>query len=396
MLALLMVGTSWAIASSASIWLVPPYLILMAWLLFPHSVGRPSGALDESGPNESDSLPPAKAGEASDALLENPALAGSVDDGSEPATSPTPPKARKGKGRGKKVKPVIEPIEATWVQVAPGKFVRVEASEASNPAGPHSSLGDSAEVDATPQPSDRAETEPVESESTTAEVITEEPESPGIFEGPSAVDGNAPQDEGLLEATESARLDPLAEAVDDRIEAEPVVGGLEDEGERSSLSEAFEPSGSPDLTDVAPEAEEEWEEPLEEADPTETTVDETDFDDAGPFVGDDPHEPDASLGGTDELKTRSTPCWPWRLAPRALNRGGHPSRMTGRPSPVRRPVRSSGPTPRPCKPRRLGRREPIRPRRITRAFPPRSPPAMRCQSWIENDGGSRGRPFKAP
>jgi hypothetical protein len=75
-----------------------------------------------------------------------------------------------------------------------------------------------------------------------------------------------------------------------------------------------------------------------------------------------------------------------------MNRGGHPSRTLGRTPTSRRPVRSSGPTRRPTSSRRQGRREPGRPRRITRAFPPRSPPfgssrwSVVSGQWSGNSG----------
>ena len=61
-LALLMAGTSWAVASWVSAWLVPPYLILMAVLLFP-SAGRPEGDPGEAESEKSNSLRPAHSGE---------------------------------------------------------------------------------------------------------------------------------------------------------------------------------------------------------------------------------------------------------------------------------------------------------------------------------------------
>jgi hypothetical protein len=167
-LALLTAGTSWAIAASASIWLVPPYLILMAWLLYP-STGRPSGVLEEADESQSDPLRTARTDEASDrsdVSRQGLASAGSFEEGSVPETSVSPAKARRAKGRPRKVKPApIEPTEATWLQVAPGQFVRVEAAGSPDPVGPHGSPVGLVEVGETPQSSDsnRDESESPES-----------------------------------------------------------------------------------------------------------------------------------------------------------------------------------------------------------------------------------------
>ena len=398
MLALLMAGTSWAIASCASIWLVPPYLILMAWLLFP-SVGRASGTSAETEPGASDSAGPATVGGASDipdTLRDGPASAGPSEGGSEPGPSSSPLKARRSRGRAKKAKqPAIEPLEATWVQVAPGKFIRVEVSESTTPAGPHGSPGVPVEVaaESPPVPIDRVEpderslgepSEAVESGSSTASHVEETAGPAEDFEQPAAVDGNTPQAEELIEETGQSWLEPETEPLDDQAEAEPVARIVEDEADPSPLSEAFEPLGSPAVPDATPEVQEEVEEePAETADPTETTVDETDFDDAGPISDDFPQPTLTSSDDTDEPETELLPdvptgsaFRPWRLARRAVNRVGHPSRQPGRTATSRRPVRALRRSVQQASPRRSNRREPGRPRRITRAFPPRSPPGV--------------------
>jgi hypothetical protein len=152
--------------------------------------------------------------------------------------------------------------------------------------------------------------------------------------------------------------------------------------DHSSLSEAFEPAGSPTAADVPPEESEDWGDPQEEADPTETPVDEADFDDAGLSETADlqTFEPsDEDLDRADPAVSSGLPstgplCWPWGLKPRAWTRGVNPSRTPDRSTPRRHQARSSEALRRPSSSRRPGRREPGRPRRITRAFPPRSPP----------------------
>jgi hypothetical protein len=324
MLALLMAGTSGAVASWVSPWLVPPYLILMAWLLFP-STSRSLGDLDDADRDPSNPLRPAQPGEDFDDL-DNPA------DCSESDASSAPSKGRRGKGRVKKARPLPEPVEATWVQVAPGKFVRVEAAEAENPAGPHTPLGVPVEVPVTSRPSEGDE----------GEALSQEPDPVAVDEPANGQDG-----------------DPTGEVESDSPTAHRAVDGA----------------------DVALEGVDEWGETGEGADPTETTVDETDFDDAGPFDDDPPHDLDPSEYDADSTETEAEPDdWSGstrrsgRLAPWFASRVGHPPRAFDRKASPRRLVRSHGPTRKPPDPRRLTRRGVRRPRQITRPFPPRSPP----------------------
>jgi hypothetical protein len=384
-LALLMAGTSWAVASWVSVWLVPPYLILMALLLFP-SAGRLHGDPAEAESARSNPLQPAMPGEDLDGAESAPdgsASAESSEGNSEPGAASSPTRARRGKGRAKKAKPVPEPAEATWIEVAPGKFVRVEASETSGQAGPHAPLGVPVEVPSTPQPWLAEEGNPigeVESESRAGLEVDETAGSPELSEGPSAADGNAPRAEGSLEELEAPGSGADFEADHDRAEADPSGESMEDdEGERSSLSNYPEPVESLALADVPSEEVDGWGETEDEADPTEITVDETDLDDAGPFNA-EPHDHDLSEDA-DVSETEAFPAssecatwWPRRLAPRAGTRVGHPLRSTGRGRSPRRPIRSVEAARHPLDPRRLTRRGAGRPRQIIRTLPPRSPP----------------------
>ena len=399
-LALLMAGTSWAVASWVSAWLVPPYLILMALILSPSSA-RPQGESAEGGSDPS-TLRPASPGEGSDGpepLADDPASAGSPEAGSEQGTSTTPTRGRRGKGRARKAKPLPEPTEATWVQVAPGKFVRVEGAESPAEAGPHEPAGVPVEVPVTPQasefdegnalveepaedaelaidPVDGPEGDPdggVESESPTALKVDETGGSSGVFEGLTAI-----------ERPDTDRLDVALEAFDDRGWAEPEGEGLEDSDDSSTEPEEPDPTEGLVLADVPPEEVDEEGATVEEADPTEITVDETAFDDAGPIaeVPSDLESPPVEDADSPETETfrgaslGSTWCLR-RLAPRAGTRVGHaPRRAFGHESPPRRPVRSPGSARRLLDPRRPSRRGSGRPRQITRTFPPRSPPSL--------------------
>jgi len=145
LLGLLMVLTILALAVTVSVWLVPPYLVLMAWLLLPSRGSRdlsrePSdqGAWPEPGVEEDVFLPSGQpevvihsgfvredGGDSSDPLTE--------EKGSDTAVVKT---KRKGRGRKAKGKAIVEPpsVSATWIQVGPGKFVRVESPTANTEA----------------------------------------------------------------------------------------------------------------------------------------------------------------------------------------------------------------------------------------------------------------------
>ena len=115
--------TSLAVGATTSPWLVPPYLAAMAWLL----IGPAPRRSPEAGAAPGRESIPAPVGQpepiaAGDAPSADPAALG---EGGKP-------KAKSGRGRGRKPKAKTKPevpagtTAATWVQVAPGKFIRVE------------------------------------------------------------------------------------------------------------------------------------------------------------------------------------------------------------------------------------------------------------------------------
>ena len=150
-LAVLVAATSLALAVFASVWLVVPYLALMALVLGTPGVGRREPKLSPTPPiararpagidagaeppgreaeAEPESTPPVESGASTDAPPDPvEALA--------PNSEPTVVKTRRGKGRGRKSKPVapavFEPTGATWVRVGPGKFVRADSATPSTP-----------------------------------------------------------------------------------------------------------------------------------------------------------------------------------------------------------------------------------------------------------------------
>ena len=91
----LVLGTSAAVAAVAW-WLVPPYLALMAFLLF-EPAGRRVSATNPAGPES------ATSGVSTPGDTPDPAAPASPDDASASTDAPAPSKARRGgKGRGRR------------------------------------------------------------------------------------------------------------------------------------------------------------------------------------------------------------------------------------------------------------------------------------------------------
>jgi hypothetical protein len=136
-LAALMVLTSIALASLVTAWLVPPYLALVAWILFPlgkerSNAHQPAAAI--TTPHQvqeaSSDVVTAQAGAtaASEPPMEPSTEAESLVEEAE-STEPVSLKSKRGRARSRKGKSSVEPpANATWVQVGPGKFVRVESA----------------------------------------------------------------------------------------------------------------------------------------------------------------------------------------------------------------------------------------------------------------------------
>ena len=137
----LVLATSLALACYASAWLVPPYLALMAWLLGPSidrrarataagasraaasfgAVGPDAGQVEHSSASWDDAT-------SSDVFLETSAAAEA-----DSALATAGLKTKRGRTRGRRARPApaVEPTaEVTWIRVGPGKFVRVEGTNA--------------------------------------------------------------------------------------------------------------------------------------------------------------------------------------------------------------------------------------------------------------------------
>ncbi len=160
-LAGLVVATSFAVAT-VSWWLVPPYLLVMGFVLF-----APGGTNDEE-PQPSILVGPHTTIEPPDNGNEDlsPDETNEEESGSSNVTgnSTGSGKTRRGKSRGKrsaKTQPEVS-SEATWIQVGPGKFVRVEGSEASNNSLPQEEAATDPTTDLVDDPSGREVGEPIE------------------------------------------------------------------------------------------------------------------------------------------------------------------------------------------------------------------------------------------
>jgi hypothetical protein len=146
LLGLLLGATATALGVLVSWWLVPPYLLGMIWLLLPEGVAadwrrrlRAARPADEATtvprPGPEGKPEPNRA----DRPVRRPATV-ATEGAPEPATAAAvavAPPRRKRATRKPKVAPVTaEPVAATWVQVGPGRFVRVEVGgPPAEPAG---------------------------------------------------------------------------------------------------------------------------------------------------------------------------------------------------------------------------------------------------------------------
>ena len=238
-LLILMAGTCWVVADLISAWLVPPYLVVMALILFPSakSTRQPGGSkptqrrptaknpsnahhrdrrtgdlagwskgggdpVDVGSAPESSSLDP-------DGLTDPGTLA--ADSGGEGGLGAVAVKPKRARSRARKGnKPIAEPVEvveATWIEVGPGKFVRAESPAQSAPvAGPHASLE--------PAPAFVSVDDPAHS----APEIHESAEEPaGPFAGPEPVVTSRPVIEPTLESA-AIDSDPEIDTVDDPVE----------------------------------------------------------------------------------------------------------------------------------------------------------------------------------
>jgi hypothetical protein len=211
----LILATSLAVASLHP-GLVLPYLLLMAWLVFPARPARdaePSAGRSDPG---IPSLSPQSPESISSALRPpepvSPGEPGeSAEASADVATSARP---RRGKGRGRKAKAAAEgPPAVVWVRVAPGKFIRVEGPEATaEAAGPLSLVPDLAPPLADLAPASRDVIEEAGATDLTVSPASDRPTTPV---GPEASIPDQPPDQGPVESlpTDEEAIAPVAEAI---------------------------------------------------------------------------------------------------------------------------------------------------------------------------------------
>lgn|GEM_PF-2800225 len=233
--------TSLALAVMVSAWLVPLYLILMAWILAPFggsrdhapaSIEAGSESVSDSDTDRDPSVEPAMPGavirsrDESSAGEVAVAEEGSLDQVVVNAPEPVAVKTRRGKGRGRKAKggTNVEPAvaAATWIQVGPGKFVRVEGPSTSESATTEPSLaeataevvvseGESVDPQASAQPAAEGTEEPllqglVPERELAVEVGPEPENRPATFEATAADDEPDPS-EPIVDNARSSSLD---------------------------------------------------------------------------------------------------------------------------------------------------------------------------------------------
>jgi hypothetical protein len=405
----LVFGTSAAVAS-LSWWLVPPYLALMGVLLY-EPTGRRVNATNPAGPVSASSGAQAPV-DVSDPVddagsnVPDPSAEGSAQAGSATAT-----KARRGtRGRSKKARAVPEPAPAAWVQVAPGKFVRVEPGSPldgidprpdpperpRDDSGPHDTPPENALEIARPEtssPDDHPSDGPrgpefaeIETHDDSSDIASDALDVSDDLDPRSladAADASRPVDEaGIAEAEGSLPDAPTptpADAPEDHgrpddetaaSEADPLADAFTSEFHDS---EGDEPDESDEFTS---EADAGWSEPEPIA--TDAEVDPgdepepTDADRHAPLADDaevqDDDAWDEDVYEEPERESSPTEPGPFRRALAPAQAFGHGV------SPSRRNVRSDRADRPPLGIRRRSPRGVGRQRHLLRAFPPRSPP----------------------
>ena len=233
-LLVLVTGTCWVVASLLTVWLVPPYLVALGWILFPSagSIPRPGwGKRDQAVATESLALDPVRdRADGSGGGGSPSSTAGSPPLGADPELNPDSPgptatataKPKRARSRSRKVKPPADAVEvapATWVEVGPGKFVRVETPSAATANGPHLAVEPeriaAAEAEADPAdgsaPPDLAILPDLDQELSTADSL-----AGSTLEGADAVVATPNEVEAPAEALAGSLADPVADPFDAR------------------------------------------------------------------------------------------------------------------------------------------------------------------------------------
>jgi hypothetical protein len=233
-LLLLVPATCLALARWVSAWLIAPYLLLMAWLLWP---SRPALRKDdqESGPgidagaaDPADRADPAgEAGAGDGRPVPAPSPSESGDGAPTPGDAPASPepstatKTRRAKTRARaKSRPAVESVAITWVQVGPGKFVRMEGGSAEIP-----SAGESAPLD---PPALSVDAEPAVSDPLSGATSPDEPGLDTALADRSSDGSDDPTGEsGPPDVDPLVREESSSGAPDPQVDPEPAEPGAE-------------------------------------------------------------------------------------------------------------------------------------------------------------------------
>lgn len=120
-LLVMVVVTGLALGSTTSYWLVPLYLVLMGWLL----LGSPAQPMVHKVPSPHENLSPLV--EVAAEVAPNLEVPAETHEAEAPAKKPRKTRSRGSRPRKTaKVEAVAPRAMATWVEVAPGSFMRVE------------------------------------------------------------------------------------------------------------------------------------------------------------------------------------------------------------------------------------------------------------------------------
>jgi hypothetical protein len=428
----LVLGTSVAVAF-VSWWLVAPYLVLIGFLLY-EPAGRRVNATNPAGP-ESDMS------SGNNTLVDPTDPADDAGSGDLRGGTTATTKGRRAARKTKKARNVVEPAPATWLQVAPGKFVRVEPGAYPAGHGPHppqtevapQSLplgaqeeGAPSEVDPGRPPADPGTQDaPTEDALDAAHPETTPPDGPapdGLRDPDDARAGTTRDDVPRTDAPSlsfdrsiSAGSQPVADARPHLAFKADVTAAL-GRSPGTIVSEAPDARVDAGRSDETPTRADEGfttdvdareragsgmpaEEPesnlvhdlhanAEGIEPEAEATDHVDVEDNGPW---DEQAVDVEDESGDFEEGDESPESYCLASGTSYRRDGHQARTDAGAPPPRRNVRSFRVDRRPPGLRLRSRRSIGRPRQFVRTFPPRSPPWPRLVCALNLDANDSGR-----
>ncbi len=243
----LVILTSVAVGATTSAWLVPPYLLAMGWLLH-----APDASQDRSRAETRESASPNPPRREPPPDTDPPSTVSPEIPTPEPAT-PKPKRRRPRNVAKAEPPPPAVRVEATWVQVVPGKFVRVERPVTESEAQPQtdtpevavgsdfSDLGDPSDAGPAAAP-DRVASDPIS-----------EP-TPSPIDAPEAMEQRESSEDSTSGPASSLKEGGLADAEDEasrhREWLDVVLGSEGDDSEASDRDRPIDDLATP-ATSVA-------------------------------------------------------------------------------------------------------------------------------------------------